>query len=400
LPHAAAIISVTAGVLLGGWIRPESFFITIPVSLLLLIYIPSRVKGACEVSAREIEESETEYAVLIQQAAHGIVEAQLYGYLDERIARTSEIERTIWEKEENLLRVSQRFQFIFVSLMGLTLAGLALLALRNVSHLAHVQVTMLIFLPLVMFEAIIAWYPNLFAAGKMILARIEIANIEMSRAVENKGQLSLAGPVGKVEVKNVQVAWKTDAHFMAPVSFTASSGECVVIRGRSGTGKSTFALGLLGLLDYEGSIRINDVELRDLAEPHLYIAGEIQSGHIFNTSLRENMKIAAPNAEDREISDALALVELDSLLEEMPEGLDTPLGALGRPLSGGETKRLNLARALLSSAPVLVLDEPTEHLDEPLASRIEERILSLRRILIVITHSGWTRGSQTIQISR
>jgi ABC-type transport system involved in cytochrome bd biosynthesis fused ATPase/permease subunit len=112
------------------------------------------------------------------------------------------------------------------------------------------------------------------------------------------------------------------------------------------------------------------------------------------------MKIASPVATDEEIMSALELVELDSLVHEMPAGLDTLLGALGRPLSGGEVKRLNVARALLSSAQVLVLDEPTEHLDEALAQRIEERILSLSRILIVITHSGWSRGSQIIHLER
>jgi ABC-type transport system involved in cytochrome bd biosynthesis fused ATPase/permease subunit len=234
----------------------------------------------------------------------------------------------------------------------------------------------------------------------MILARNEIAEIESSNSTESSGKMILSDLVSRVDVKKVRVAWKQDAHFMEPVSFSASTGECVVLRGRSGIGKSTFALGVLGLLDYEGSIRLNNVELRDLIDPHTYIAGAIQSGHIFNTSLRENMKIASPGASDQEIMSALELVELDTLVHEMPAGLDTLLGALGRPLSGGEVKRLNVARALLSSAQILVLDEPTEHLDEALAQRIEERILSLSRILIVITHSGWSRGSQIIHLER
>ena len=119
-----------------------------------------------------------------------------------------------------------------------------------------------------------------------------------------------------------------------------------------------------------------------------------------NTSLRENLKIASPNALDSQILDVLALVELDSLLLEMGTGLETILGEMGRPLSGGEIKRLNLARALLSSAQVLVLDEPTEHLDRELATRIENRLLSQGRMLVVITHSGWERSSQMLQLSR
>ncbi len=130
------------------------------------------------------------------------------------------------------------------------------------------------------------------------------------------------------------------------------------------------------------------------------MVGSIQSGHIFNTSLRENLKIASPDASDPELLEVLSLVELDLLLVELGSGLETLLGELGRSLSGGEIKRLNLARALLSKAEILVLDEPTEHLDHDLASRIEDRLLSLHRILIVITHSGWEKGTQTLQLIR
>ena len=400
IPHGAAIISVVVGVLLGGWILPQSFVVTLPISALLLLYIPFRVKKSCEVSARGIEKSESDYAALIQQASHGIVEAQLYGYLDERLARTFDIEMEIWQKEEKLLRLSQRFQFSYVALMGFTLSGLALLAYHFSEHLAHVQITMLIFLPLVIFEAIIAWYPNLFAAGKMLLARKEIADLEAGVSSLVEGQISIGEPVTTFEVEDVRVAWRSDAQFMHPVNFSVSTNQCVVLRGRSGTGKSTLALGMLGLLDYEGSIRLNGVELRNLANPHRHVVGAIQNGHIFNTSLRENMKIASPDATDAEIESALATVELDALLHELPSGLDTFLGELGRSLSGGEAKRLNLARALLSPASVLVLDEPTEHLDSALARRIEGRILQLPKVLIIITHSGWSQGTQTVLIER
>jgi ABC-type transport system involved in cytochrome bd biosynthesis fused ATPase/permease subunit len=154
------------------------------------------------------------------------------------------------------------------------------------------------------------------------------------------------------------------------------------------------------LLDYEGEILLNGHELRSIADISSRISGVIQSGHIFNTTLRENLKIASPSATDSQLLGVLTLVELDSLLVEMGSGLETILGEMGRALSGGEIKRLNLARALLSPAQILVLDEPTEHLDQELATRIENRLLSLGRILIVITHSGWEKGTQTLHINR
>lgn len=402
LPHVAAVISVLTGVGLGWWIRPESLFITLPVSFLLLALVPQFVKKRCEIVARSVESSESGYAALIEQAAHGVVEAQLYGYLAERLSRTAQIEQEIWRKEQSLLTLIQRFQFFFVMSLGLTLVALAELAnyFNTKSTIPAVQVTMLIFLPLVMFEGITAWYPNLFSAGKLLLAKREIATLEKMHVDQPRSATFSSRPVTDIVARNVQVTWPNREHFMEPVSFHVKSGECLVIRGRSGSGKSTLAMALLGLLDYEGEITLNHTQLRNISQLSTHVSGAIQSSHIFNTSIRENLKIASPLAIDAELMKVLALVELDSLIEELPEGLDTVIGQMGRALSGGEAKRLNLARALLSPAEILVLDEPTAHLDEELAARIEDRVMALGRILIVITHSGWRKGAQTVQLQR
>jgi ABC-type transport system involved in cytochrome bd biosynthesis fused ATPase/permease subunit len=109
----------------------------------------------------------------------------------------------------------------------------------------------------------------------------------------------------------------------------------MVIRGNSGTGKSTFAMGLLGLLPYKGSIRINGRELSTISNLHQIIAGTVQKSHIFNTSVRENLKIANPTATDKEIMEVLKALHLDSLISEMDNGLDTIIGDFGRTVSGG-----------------------------------------------------------------
>lgn len=257
---------------------------------------------------------------------------------------------------------------------------------------------MLIFLPLVMFEAVTMWYPNLFGAGKLLLARGEIDKIREVPIVSPSPTIEISTKVTRIQARDVQAKWADGEHFMEPVSFAVESGHSLIIRGRSGSGKSTLAMALLGLLDYDGEILVNDCELRSIANPP--IAGAIQNGHIFNTSLRENLKIATPHARDEDLLAALNTVELDTLLLQLPEGLDTVIGQFGRAISGGEAKRLNLARALLSNADVLVLDEPTEHLDRDLALRIEKRILTMDRILIVITHSGWEEASATLHLVR
>lgn len=396
LPHVAGAISVLSAVALGGWILPISILITLPVSLLLLFVLPVFVKTRCEVLARRIEMLENEYAALVQQASHGLAEAQFYGYLGERLERTREIEDRIMQEEVSLLKTNSRFAFISIAAFGVTLVSMAWLA--QASTIPAVKVSMLIFLPLVMFEAVSMWYPNLFGAGKLLLARGEISQIIERQFFAETAKVSLDMPVRQIVARDVQAKWGDGQHFMEPVSFSITSGHSLIIRGRSGSGKSTLAMALLGLLDYDGEILINGVEIRTLE--NCYMAGAIQSSHIFNTSLRENLKIAAPGAADEELVEVLKGVELDFLLSELPEGLDTLIGQFGRSLSGGEAKRLSLARALLSPAQILVLDEPTEHLDPDLAHRIEKRILEMDRILIVITHSGWEEASATLQLVR
>ncbi|MBC7462825.1 MAG: thiol reductant ABC exporter subunit CydC [Actinobacteria bacterium] len=400
LPHAAAAISLCTGAGLGAWIQPESLFVTVPVILLLLVAIPRIVLRKCENIARRIESHESEYALLIQQAGQGFLEAQLYGYLEERISRVADIENQIMCEEKRLADLSLFFQFLFVAVMGFTLLSLAYMVEKLSPEIPAVQVTMLIFLPLILFEAIIALYPNLFGAGKLLLAKSEIAAIE-SREVSAPPHLQeVSSPISALAARSVQVKWQPGDHFMQPVSFTLNRGESLIIRGRSGSGKSTLGMALLGLLDYDGEILLDGVDLRSVANLSDHIAGGLQSGHIFNTSLRENLKIAAPMATDEELMQVLAIVEMDALVKEMADGLDNLLGTFGRALSGGEAKRLNLARALLSRAQILILDEPTEHLDEGLASRLEERILNSGRTLIVITHSGWKNGSATLVLER
>ena len=161
---------------------------------------------------------------------------------------------------------------------------------------------------------------------------------------------------------------------MRHVSFNLESGELLVIRGKSGAGKSTLAMALMGLLGYEGSITINEEELSSFTDLNHRIVGTVQRSHIFNTSIRENLKVGNPQAQDEHIMSILKAVELDTLIAQMDRGLDTIIGEFGRTISGGEAKRLAVARVLLADADLYIFDEPTEHLDQEMSLRIEEAI--------------------------
>ncbi len=402
LPYASAWIALSTGVLLSWWINARSLVITIPAAVILLTVIPYISRKMCESGAREIEAKESLYSNTVSELTFGYAEARVYGYAEVLLAQTNLIEREIFNEEKRLNSRVKNLQLAATMTVATVLYMLSNLAyhLKIVQDAPNVSVTMLMFLPLVIFEAVTIWYPNLFTAGKMLRAQSSIDLIlsaphtistEPTRKVSSSPRLTL---------KDARVSWGQP--FMTPISFTLPYGQKIRVSGRSGSGKSTFAMGLIGALEYSGSIMIDEVELKDVAELHTVIIAELQKSHIFNTSIRENLRIANQEAADDEILKVLKIVELDSLLAESKNGIDTLIGEFGRHISGGEAKRLSLARALLSKAPIVILDEPTEHLNSDLALRIEKRVLDYTsdKTLIVITHSGWQEIDRKIELSR
>ena len=395
LPRYSAIISILFSLLLGWWIYTPTLMVLIPVSLTLLFLIPALVSKTALTLSQEIELSENDYAKAIERASYGAVEAQVYGYSHLISQGIHTIEEKIFIQEKALLKLIRKLQTITLIALGFAITGTVqlLTSFKDSADLPAVKIAMAIFLPLVAFEGVTTWYPNLFASGKLLRAQRTVSEIlELPTASNQSSQVILAAQ--DVVLDKVSVAW--DKPFMSPVTTEVSQGELLVIRGRSGSGKSTLALGLCGVLPYSGSIKIGGIELSKIGNLHEFLTSSLQRSHIFNTTLRENLKIANPDASDKELEEILHLLEL----QEIP--LDTVLGEFGRPLSGGEGKRLAVARALLSPAPILILDEPTEHLDADLALRIEEKIRNVcaSRTLIVITHSGWLKSDRSVDITR
>ncbi|MDO9852630.1 cysteine/glutathione ABC transporter ATP-binding protein/permease CydC [Glaesserella parasuis] len=173
------------------------------------------------------------------------------------------------------------------------------------------------------------------------------------------------------------------------ISFEIKKGERIAILGKTGSGKSTIFQLLTRNYDAtSGEILLNGCNIKDYPEKTLrqQIAVLSQRVHIFSNTLRENLRFGNPQATNEALSEALAKVNLSYLLEE--QGLDLWLGEGGRPLSGGEQRRLGLARLLLSTADILLLDEATEGLDRDTEQQILKQILSHTqgKTLLMITH--------------
>ncbi|HEX4127707.1 MAG TPA: thiol reductant ABC exporter subunit CydC [Acidimicrobiales bacterium] len=191
------------------------------------------------------------------------------------------------------------------------------------------------------------------------------------------------------------------------VDLQLSPGRRVALVGPSGAGKSTLADVLVRFLPTDaGDAHLDGVPLERLAADDVRrIVGLVeQSPHLFNTTLAENLRVGRRTSTDAELHDVLARVGLGPWLGGLPDGLATAVGPGGTRLSGGQRQRVAVARALLADFPILVLDEPGEHLDHPAADALTADLLALTqdRSTLLITHrlTGLARVDEVIVLDR
>ncbi|MFJ8187502.1 ABC transporter ATP-binding protein [Streptomyces sp. NPDC096105] len=175
------------------------------------------------------------------------------------------------------------------------------------------------------------------------------------------------------------------------ISFRAEPGQTVALVGSSGAGKSTVAALLPRLYDVDsGAVRVGGVDVRELSAASLRdtVGMVTQDGHLFHDTVRANLLLARPDADEAELWDALRRARLDTLVRALPDGLDTVVGERGYRLSGGERQRMTIARLLLARQRVVVLDEATAHLDNTSEAAVQEALGEALegRTAVVIAH--------------
>ena len=191
---------------------------------------------------------------------------------------------------------------------------------------------------------------------------------------------------------------------LAGVTVEISAGKTAALVGTSGAGKTTTAQLLMRFWDTdEGRITLNGADLRDynLDDLRRRIALVAQDTYLFNDTLRANIAIARPEADEAELAAAIGHASLTELVETLPEGLDSPVGERGTALSGGQRQRVAIARAFLKNAPVLILDEATSHLDtvnEQAVRRALDRLQSDRTTIVIAHRLSTIRDADLIVV--
>ena len=214
----------------------------------------------------------------------------------------------------------------------------------------------------------------------------EITFENVSFAYPKANEISLASleAVAKPEIIE-------SGEILKDISFTVKPGTLTAIVGPSGAGKTTISALVPRLYDVtKGSIRIDGIDLRDIELDSLRsgIGVVMQDSHLFHETIAENLRYAKPNATEAELIAACKSAQIWDLISTLPNGFDTLVGERGHRLSGGEKQRLAIARLLLKSPSIVILDEATAHLDSENESLVQEALKEalMGRTSIVIAH--------------
>ena len=279
---------------------------------------------------------------------------------------------------------------------GATVAGVLALAVgaHATGDLDRVLIAMLALLALASFEAVqplsavARELPATLGAGRRVLELMDREPAVVDPAVPIPPP---AWPFA-VALEDVRARYPSEERpALDGFSLRLEPGRRIALLGASGAGKTTVVNLLLRFIDPErGAVTLGGRDVRDYRQEDVrrLIAVAGQDSHLFSTSIRENVRLARPDASDAEIERALRRARLSNWVSGLRDGWNTLVGEQGRELSGGQRQRLVLARALLVDAPVLVLDEPTAHLDAATAEELTEDLLSAagERSVLLITH--------------
>jgi thiol reductant ABC exporter CydC subunit len=279
---------------------------------------------------------------------------------------------------------------------GLTTAGVLALAVASVhdGRLDRVLVALLALLALASFEAVTPLAAAARELSSTVAAGRRVLELTDRGATVRDPAEPLPAPAWPFAVALEGVCARyphQPRRALDGFSLTLAPGEHGALVGPSGAGKTTIANLLLRFLDPEkGRVTLAGRDLRDYRQDDVRraIALAGQDSHLFTASIGANVRLGRPDASDWELEQALRRACIWEWVSRLPQGVDTVVGEQGRELSGGQRQRIVLARALLTAAPVLVLDEPTAHLDPNTAAQLMRDVLSAARdqTVLLITH--------------
>jgi ATP-binding cassette subfamily C protein CydC len=360
------VLSPAAGVALGASV------------LIAGVLVPLAARRSADAASRAFAPLRGELAGVATEVAEAAPDLLAYGAGPRALERLAAVDARLRRTEvdiawsSGLAAAAQVLAAAFAVIAALLIGG------RQVATgaLPPIQLAVLVLTPLALHEVLTTLPAAALALTRSGAALGRVRELLDAPVVGTPDRAEIAPEAllegaGRVESSGLTVGWPGSNPVIAGLDLTVSPGERVALVGPSGSGKTTIAATIMGLLPpVAGSVAV-DGSIGYLA----------QDAYLFDTSVAENVRIGNRDATDAEVADALVAARLD-----LP--LDRRAGLHGGEVSGGEARRIALARLLVRPHPVLILDEPTEHLDAPTATALLDDLWRLAdgSALLVITH--------------
>ncbi|MET7427539.1 thiol reductant ABC exporter subunit CydD [Streptomyces flaveolus] len=396
LPAGVALTVSAASVGFTAWLLPEAGAVLAAGLLAAGAGVPLLTATAARRTERRLAPARGVLATRVTDLLTGTAELTVSGALP---ARTDAVRRA----DGALTRIAARAAAVTglgdgltALVSGLTVTATAAFGAQAVAagRLSGVAMAVVVLTPLAAFEAVLglplaARYRQRVRRSAERVYEVLDAPEPVREPVAPRQAPALPFPVVVKGVTARYAGQRWEA--LAGLDLTLEEGRRVAVVGASGSGKTTLAQVLLRFLDPEaGSYTLAGVDAcaLDGDDVRRFVGLCAQDAHLFDSSVRENLLLARKDATEADLRAALDRARLLDWVDALPDGLDTLVGEHGARLSGGQRQRLALARALLAGFPVLVLDEPAEHLDLPTADALTADLLAATegRTTLLITH--------------
>ncbi len=392
----AAVLAFAATVAVGVVSAPTAALLAtcLLIAGVLAPWLAAKAATAQETVARQQHSARDVAAMLALEHAP---ELRVAGRLQSIILDSQRRQRAWSDAVDAAVRPAALATAVPTVAIGASVLGAVVAAIGLAGSVAPTTLAILMLLPLSAFEA-----TSPLAAAAVQLTRSRISALHLLELAPSVSPVCAPPPVLRVAVTATLYARDVAmAHSgaRAPASSTTvelTPGARLAVTGPSGSGKTTLLMTLAGLLaPRRGEVSLGGTPLRLIDEPELRRSVNFfaEDAHLFATSVRDNLLVACGDCPDDQLDAALGHVGLSTWLAGLPDGLDTVLTAGADALSAGQRRRLLLARAIISPARIVLLDEPTEHLDaadaEPILRRLldpEGGLIAADRTVVVATH--------------
>ena len=378
---AAALTTAIAAVVLGSF--SVSLAVVLVVSMVLGgAAVPLFGRRAGRRAAREATELRSELSAVGVEAVSGLAELVAWGRQDLLVDAVAGRTREANLADARLAQVRGLTTGLGLVACGACVTALLVLAIPMVraGDLAGVYLALVPLTALAAFEAVAPTATALEHLGRSMAAGDRLFHLldqppAVAEPTCNAARHDAARPI-EVELRDIGFSYPDGPPVLSGLSLRIPAGSCAVITGPSGAGKSS----VLALLQRfwgpcHGTLLIGGTDVSDFSsgDTRSMIAAVSQHDHLFDTTVRDNLLLADPDADEAALWEALEAADAADLVRGLPGGLSARTGENGCELSGGERQRLLIARALLADRPILVLDEATAHLDAPSARRVLRR---------------------------